>query len=180
MDPTSNGLALTGQIPLTITGDNIPGTNGLSQEKERDFNLTVQMPADMKCIGGKPAVQSRTDWQNIQLTNQIGSTGNICTVRCRNNAQAGPFGKRNDCSSCTTIYSRILFSNSQLNINRRLHPRPAGRHHPKPELARKYRGLQNTARRLVPSRPEYEGLPGRCTGRSERRVHRGAASRRGG
>lgn len=53
MDPTSNGLALTGQIPLTITSDNIPGTNGLSQEKERDFNITVQMPADMKCIGGE-------------------------------------------------------------------------------------------------------------------------------
>lgn len=34
-------------------GDNIPGTNGLSQEKERDFNLTVQMPADLKCIGGE-------------------------------------------------------------------------------------------------------------------------------
>ncbi|KAJ4421758.1 hypothetical protein N0V82_003602 [Gnomoniopsis sp. IMI 355080] len=55
LDPTSNGLALTGQTPLTVMGDNIPGTNGLSQEKERDFNLTVQMPADMKCIGESPS-----------------------------------------------------------------------------------------------------------------------------
>lgn len=58
MDPTSNGLALTGQIPLTVMGDNIPGTNGLSQEKERDFNLTVQMPADLKCIGGELPIQA--------------------------------------------------------------------------------------------------------------------------
>jgi len=53
MDPTSNGLGLTGQIPLTVMGDNVPGTNGLSQEKTKDFNLTVQMPTDMKCIGGE-------------------------------------------------------------------------------------------------------------------------------
>lgn len=57
MDPTSNGLALTGQIPLPVMGDNIPGTNGLSQEKERDFNLTLQMPPDMKCIGGECATE---------------------------------------------------------------------------------------------------------------------------
>lgn len=53
MDPTSNGLALTGQIPLEVTSDNIPGSNGLSQAKEQDFNLTVKMPADMQCIGGE-------------------------------------------------------------------------------------------------------------------------------
>lgn len=32
LDPTSNGLALTGQIPLQIVGDYIPGANGLSQD----------------------------------------------------------------------------------------------------------------------------------------------------
>ncbi|KAG4426381.1 hypothetical protein IFR04_000564 [Cadophora malorum] len=56
---------------LTVT-NNVPGVNGFSQAKTQDFNITVTMPDSMNCIGG--------------------STGNICTVRCRNNAQAGPFG----------------------------------------------------------------------------------------
>ncbi|KAG4442654.1 hypothetical protein IFR05_001839 [Cadophora sp. M221] len=56
---------------LTVT-NNVPGANGFSQAKTQDFNITVTMPDKMTCIGG--------------------STGNICTVRCRNNAQAGPFG----------------------------------------------------------------------------------------
>jgi len=56
---------------LTVT-DNVPGANGFSQAKTQDFNITVTMPDKMNCVGG--------------------STGTICTVRCRNNAQAGPFG----------------------------------------------------------------------------------------
>ncbi|KAM0286189.1 hypothetical protein ACHAO9_008404 [Fusarium lateritium] len=56
---------------LTVT-NNVPGTNGLSQVKEQAFNITVKMPDDLNCFGA--------------------STGNICTVRCRNNALAGPFG----------------------------------------------------------------------------------------
>ncbi|CZS95429.1 related to gEgh 16 protein [Rhynchosporium agropyri] len=56
---------------LTVT-DNVPGANGFSQAKTQDFNITVTMPDNMNCIGG--------------------SNGKICTVRCRNNAQAGPFG----------------------------------------------------------------------------------------
>ena len=56
---------------LTVT-HNVPGVNGLSQTKAQDFNITVAMPADMRCAGV--------------------STGNICTLRCRNNAVAGPFG----------------------------------------------------------------------------------------
>ncbi|KAK4034529.1 hypothetical protein C8A01DRAFT_39010 [Parachaetomium inaequale] len=56
---------------LTVT-NNIPGANGLSQAAAQDFNMTVAMPDAFKCVGG--------------------STGNVCTVRCRNNAQAGPFG----------------------------------------------------------------------------------------
>jgi hypothetical protein len=69
LDATSNaGVAFTN---LTVT-NNVPGANGLSQAKEQDFNMTIQMPSDLACTGG--------------------STGNICTVRCRNNAVAGPFG----------------------------------------------------------------------------------------
>ncbi|RFN44042.1 hypothetical protein FIE12Z_11705 [Fusarium flagelliforme] len=56
---------------LTVT-NNVPGTNGLSQVKTQAFNITVKMPDDLNCFGA--------------------STGNICTVRCRNNALAGPFG----------------------------------------------------------------------------------------
>lgn len=69
MDETSN--AVTTFTPLKVT-NNIPGSFGLSQAKEQDFTINVQMPENFNCIGA--------------------STGNICTVRCRNNAVAGPFG----------------------------------------------------------------------------------------
>jgi hypothetical protein len=69
MDETSN--AVTTFTPLKVT-NNIPGSFGLSQAKEQDFTINVQMPEKFNCIGA--------------------STGNICTVRCRNNAVAGPFG----------------------------------------------------------------------------------------
>lgn len=52
--------------------NNVPGANGFSQAKEQDFNITVNMPTSFNCTGS--------------------SLGNVCTVRCRNNAQAGPFG----------------------------------------------------------------------------------------
>ncbi|KAF7547249.1 hypothetical protein G7Z17_g7862 [Cylindrodendrum hubeiense] len=69
LDETSN----TGTISqnLTVT-NNVPGTNGFSQAKTQSFNITVQMPDSFTCTGA--------------------STGNVCTVRCRNNALAGPFG----------------------------------------------------------------------------------------
>lgn len=69
MDETSN--AVTTFTPLKVS-NNVPGTFGLSQAKEKEFTINVQMPDKFNCIGA--------------------STGNICTVRCRNNAVAGPFG----------------------------------------------------------------------------------------
>ncbi|KAF2245834.1 hypothetical protein BU26DRAFT_57282 [Trematosphaeria pertusa] len=69
LDQTSN--AAINFVPLTVA-NNVPGTNGLSQAKEQDFTINVQMPQNFNCIGA--------------------STGDICTVRCRNNAVAGPFG----------------------------------------------------------------------------------------
>ncbi|KAH6861449.1 hypothetical protein B0T12DRAFT_452743 [Alternaria alternata] len=69
MDETSN--AVTTFTPLKVS-NNIPGSFGLSQAKEKDFVINVQMPDNFNCLGA--------------------STGNICTVRCRNNAIAGPFG----------------------------------------------------------------------------------------
>ncbi|KAH7396426.1 hypothetical protein BKA66DRAFT_264085 [Pyrenochaeta sp. MPI-SDFR-AT-0127] len=69
LDETSNaGSTLT---PLVVS-NNIPGANGFSQTKEQAFTINVQMPQNFNCIGS--------------------STGNICAVRCRNNALAGPFG----------------------------------------------------------------------------------------
>ncbi|GAB0132369.1 hypothetical protein EsDP_00000809 [Epichloe bromicola] len=69
IDMTSNaGVKFTN---LTVL-NNVPGANGLSQAKTQAFNLTVQMPNNLDCSGA--------------------STGNVCTVRCRNNAVAGPFG----------------------------------------------------------------------------------------
>ncbi|KAJ4373514.1 hypothetical protein N0V86_007654 [Didymella sp. IMI 355093] len=69
LDETSN--AATKFTKLKVA-NNVPGANGLSQAKEQDFTINVAMPDNFNCIGA--------------------STGNICTVRCRNTAVAGPFG----------------------------------------------------------------------------------------
>ncbi|VBB81112.1 Putative protein of unknown function [Podospora comata] len=69
LDEGSNSGIMSHEL---VVSNNIPGQNGLSQAAEQEFTITVTMPDDMKCIGG--------------------STGNVCTVRCRNAAQAGPFG----------------------------------------------------------------------------------------
>ncbi|KKY25052.1 putative gas1-like protein [Phaeomoniella chlamydospora] len=70
LDETSN-TGVFSHTNLAIT-NNVPGTNGLSQAKEQDFNMQVSLPSNMNCTGA--------------------STGNVCTLRCRNNALAGPFG----------------------------------------------------------------------------------------
>ncbi|KAI0536088.1 hypothetical protein GGR58DRAFT_476671 [Xylaria digitata] len=59
-------------FPNVAVADNVPGVNGFSQAKEEDFTIKVTMPSDLNCTGS--------------------SAGNVCTVRCRNNALAGPFG----------------------------------------------------------------------------------------
>ncbi|KAI1653134.1 hypothetical protein F4813DRAFT_400380 [Daldinia decipiens] len=56
---------------LTVE-NNVPGVNGFSQAKTQQFEITVNMPDNFTCSGS--------------------SAGNVCTVRCRNNALAGPFG----------------------------------------------------------------------------------------
>ncbi|KAI1282886.1 hypothetical protein F5Y07DRAFT_386121 [Xylaria sp. FL0933] len=59
-------------FPNVSVADNVPGVNGFSQAKEEDFTIKVTMPTNLNCTGS--------------------SAGNVCTVRCRNNALAGPFG----------------------------------------------------------------------------------------
>ncbi|KAI5855115.1 hypothetical protein GGS23DRAFT_618956 [Durotheca rogersii] len=56
---------------LTVE-NNVPGVNGFSQAKTEQFEILVTMPDEFTCTGS--------------------SAGNVCTMRCRNNAQAGPFG----------------------------------------------------------------------------------------
>ncbi|CCF46235.1 GEgh16 protein [Colletotrichum higginsianum] len=51
LDQTSNALGGSGQVPLEVT-NNVPGANGFSQVKAQQFNVTVKLPADMKCTGG--------------------------------------------------------------------------------------------------------------------------------
>ncbi|KAL2075365.1 hypothetical protein VTL71DRAFT_308 [Oculimacula yallundae] len=69
MEEASNNGVFTHNLTVT---NNVPGANGLSQAKFQDFNITVTMPTAFNCKGA--------------------SVGTICTVRCRNIAQAGPFG----------------------------------------------------------------------------------------
>ncbi|EGO55338.1 hypothetical protein NEUTE1DRAFT_66885 [Neurospora tetrasperma FGSC 2508] len=69
LDETSNSGKISQNLTVT---NNVPGANGISQNKIQEFNFTVTMPDNFQCTGA--------------------STGNICTVRCRNNAVAGPFG----------------------------------------------------------------------------------------
>ncbi|RCI11829.1 hypothetical protein L249_7154 [Ophiocordyceps polyrhachis-furcata BCC 54312] len=70
LDENSNSGTIS---PKNVTVlNNVPGDNGLSLAKTQQFNMTIQLPADLQCTGA--------------------STGNICTVRCRNTAAAGPFG----------------------------------------------------------------------------------------
>uniref|UniRef100_A0A0S1MIJ5 Secreted protein n=1 Tax=Phakopsora pachyrhizi TaxID=170000 RepID=A0A0S1MIJ5_PHAPC len=57
--------------PMTIS-TNIPGKNSRSNAKAEDIPLIAEMPKGMTCTGG--------------------SDGQTCIVRCRNAANAGPFG----------------------------------------------------------------------------------------
>lgn len=104
MDPTGNTLGATGQTALAVT-NNVPGANGFSQAKTQDFNMTVTMPATLNCTGG--------------------STGNICTVRCRNNALAGPFGgcfavQQTDTTTKTNVAADISTAATKAEIEKQV------------------------------------------------------------
>lgn len=79
MDLTSNADGVSGQTNLTVTEKDSTGTNG-------NITLTVAMPADMVCIGGKRS----TPFHVLSKTNSSSaSTGNVCTVRCVNSKSFG-------------------------------------------------------------------------------------------
>ncbi|KAK0643739.1 hypothetical protein B0T16DRAFT_392216 [Cercophora newfieldiana] len=75
IDPTSGGTEASAFQTAEVTQD-VPGFGfqGLSLATSRDFPLTVQMPADMTCEG------------------TVAGVNNVCVVRVRNGAAAGPFG----------------------------------------------------------------------------------------
>lgn len=64
--------------------------------------MTITMPTSLNCTGG--------------------STGNICTVRCRNNALAGPFGgciavQQSDTTTKTNVAADIVTSSTLDEVN---------------------------------------------------------------
>ncbi|RDA94074.1 hypothetical protein CP533_5290 [Ophiocordyceps camponoti-saundersi (nom. inval.)] len=69
LDETSNGGVFTHNLTVN---NNVPGQNGLSLVVAKNFTMEIQLPDNFTCIGA--------------------SLGNICTVRCQNNAHAGNFG----------------------------------------------------------------------------------------
>ncbi|OTA60702.1 cell surface protein [Hypoxylon sp. EC38] len=76
VDGTSGGTDASAFQTAEVTQD-VPGSSflgGLSLATNTDFPLTVQMPAGMTCEGS------------------VGGADNVCIVRVRNNAIAGPFG----------------------------------------------------------------------------------------
>lgn len=75
MDATSGGTEASAFQTAEVTQD-VPGFGfqGLSLATSQDFPLTVQMPAGMTCEG------------------TVGGVQNVCVVRVRNGAAAGPFG----------------------------------------------------------------------------------------
>lgn len=75
IDATSGGTDASAFQNAEVTQD-VPGFGfqGLSLATSRDFPLTVQMPAGMTCEG------------------TVAGVNNVCIVRVRNGAAAGPFG----------------------------------------------------------------------------------------
>ncbi|RYP93852.1 hypothetical protein DL770_000048 [Monosporascus sp. CRB-9-2] len=75
VDGTSGGTDPNAFETAEVTQD-VPGLGfqGLSLATNTDFPLTVQMPAGMTCEG------------------TVGGANNVCIVRVRNGAAAGPFG----------------------------------------------------------------------------------------
>jgi hypothetical protein len=75
VDGTSGGTDPAAFQRAQVTQD-VPGLGfqGLSLATNKDFPLTVQMPQGMTCDG------------------TVGGVDNVCIVRVRNGAAAGPFG----------------------------------------------------------------------------------------
>lgn len=73
IDGTSGGTQANAFKTAQIL-QNVPGNRGVSSASNKDFTVKVQMPAGMTCDG------------------TVGGVQNVCIVRIRNAASAGPFG----------------------------------------------------------------------------------------
>ncbi|KAH8712166.1 cell surface protein [Phaeosphaeriaceae sp. PMI808] len=75
VDGTSGGTQESAMQPATVTKD-VPGlgVQGISLATNTDFEMQVKMPAGMTCEA------------------TVGGTPNVCVMRVRNGAAAGPFG----------------------------------------------------------------------------------------
>lgn len=65
IDPSATG----GNFREIKVLKDVPGAVGLSSTRQTSFDMKLQMPDDIECVGG--------------------STGRVCVVRCRNAAFAG-------------------------------------------------------------------------------------------
>ncbi|KAI1413052.1 hypothetical protein F5Y13DRAFT_199539 [Hypoxylon sp. FL1857] len=109
VDGTSGGTKESAFQNAEVTQD-VPGSGllgGLSLATKTDFPLTVQMPAGMTCDGS------------------VGGANNVCIVRVRNNAIAGPFGGSAAFTQSPTARKRALdyrmkMKKRQVEQNRRL------------------------------------------------------------
>jgi hypothetical protein len=73
IDYTSGGSDPSAFQQATVL-QNVPGTNSRSGARAQEFNIQVQMPQGATCTGS------------------AGGANNLCIVRVRNAAKAGPFG----------------------------------------------------------------------------------------
>ncbi|KAG9384748.1 Cell surface protein [Pyrenophora tritici-repentis] len=75
VDGTSGGTDEAAMQPATVTKD-VPGlgVQGISLATNTEFDMTVQMPAGMTCSA------------------TVAGVNNVCVMRVRNGAAAGPFG----------------------------------------------------------------------------------------
>lgn len=106
VDGTSGGTDPDAFQNAEVTQD-VPGAGigGLSLATNTDFPLTVQMPAGMTCDGS------------------VGGADNVCVVRVRNNALAGPFGGSAAFTQSTAARKRAVayrLKKRQAEHNRRL------------------------------------------------------------
>jgi hypothetical protein len=88
-DQGNTGVFTRTNLPIK---NNVPGKNGLSQAKEQNFNMQVSLPKDLNCTGasaGNICMPILLAALTASLHLLISCPG---TLRCRNNALAGPFG----------------------------------------------------------------------------------------
>ncbi len=91
IDGTSGGTDSAAFKTAQVTQD-VPGLGfqGLSLATNKDFPLTVQMPAGMTCDA------------------TVAGVDNVCVVRVRNGAAAGPFGGSAAFTMSATAKKRAL------------------------------------------------------------------------